>query len=611
MLNMLLRTPLPIPGESYRGYVFRLAEANGLRDSNEMLRHATGIEEIGRLVEHPVEIITGLTGHDASMFSHMKYRTEDHSKSQLNGHLLPKTYLRLRNAKLCPTCVSELGYLPAEWDLLAATTCHRHQIKLLTRCPNCRKQLSWNRPGLLTCKCKANLEHRFCELAESEDTEFAKIITAIMHGTQLKNADSKVGMPLFKLSSMTLRSFLGVSHSLGALRMFLNDSNFYYKGGTDDKEVYEAARIYKDWPINFEKLLNDYGTKFAEQSFGLHRQFTNVTSKLFHMGYPEEDVQFLRKAFVDFGQATWGKAQVDKRLIDRSGCDGNQQYIGINAYAKLIGISVTAVRKMIKDKTLITKTLTNKISERQLILVNLEDIPLKNHEGTLNLREAAHKLGLTKELLKELQEAGVYTQKHHPKNMKGYAIPDLILFNEKVIENQQPSHQMTGGLSSLSTLLRKVDYKYQVELFKRVLDQTLAVYGPSDEIGHLRITPLDYVNYLLECHGFVEGFMTLNDVSLFLHCSLTVVLALYRSDLIKGLKTDKFGLVLDRKGVIDFDATYISIYKLAVEVMGDDLEIRSLANRIGINFLTVQKASEIRSFSFIKRSDQVKLLERA
>jgi len=69
--------------------------------------------------------------------------------------------------------------------------------------------------------------------------------------------------------------------------------------------------------------------------------------------------------------------------------------------------------------------------------------------------------------------------------------------------------------------------------------------------------------------------------------------------------------VLDRKGVIDFDATYISIYKLADEVMGDALEMKKLANQTGINFLSVQKASETRTFYFIKRSDQIQLLEKS
>lgn len=61
--------------------------------------------------------------------------------------------IRVDNPAICPLCISECGYMKRSWDHLFVTACSKHDVKLLTSCPDCLSPISWNRKNLNQCDC--------------------------------------------------------------------------------------------------------------------------------------------------------------------------------------------------------------------------------------------------------------------------------------------------------------------------------------------------------------------------------------------------------------------------------------------------------------------------
>ncbi|MBL7590286.1 TniQ family protein, partial [Escherichia coli] len=58
---------------------------------------------------------------------------------------------RPSRARICPTCLAE-GHRPRPaWDCRLLVACTRHGLRLVDRCPDCARSLSWDRPSAGRC----------------------------------------------------------------------------------------------------------------------------------------------------------------------------------------------------------------------------------------------------------------------------------------------------------------------------------------------------------------------------------------------------------------------------------------------------------------------------
>lgn len=144
MNRSLMFRPQPIDGESLRGFLMRLAEANCV--SNLVwLKQAT--EEMERL--RPI-IGTTLQGKIPPWLIKL-YSWRIPSKGRLESCLMAKY------ARCCPECLDELRYWPVEWEHVFYTACHRHGRTMSVNCPDCSQSLEWSRSDLLHCSCGSDI----------------------------------------------------------------------------------------------------------------------------------------------------------------------------------------------------------------------------------------------------------------------------------------------------------------------------------------------------------------------------------------------------------------------------------------------------------------------
>lgn len=78
---------------------------------------------------------------------------------QGTGILPLRNSLRAHSARVCPQCIEEMTnkHFLATWDRAFQFTCHKHEILLVDRCPQCARPMSHLRRRLLACDCGASL----------------------------------------------------------------------------------------------------------------------------------------------------------------------------------------------------------------------------------------------------------------------------------------------------------------------------------------------------------------------------------------------------------------------------------------------------------------------
>lgn len=166
--NLLLTPPLEAT-ESLRAYMYKAALVNAyprLYVGNalalaqwfvslvENRDHELSQKLRGRLTPEPK------TSGKASLF----YLGEDQ---------LPLSEMRISARNVCPHCLSEEPWSRGEWELKAYVACEKHGVRLLEKCDQCKRKLSWDRTELLHCFCGRSLTDIATQGALSWETRWS------------------------------------------------------------------------------------------------------------------------------------------------------------------------------------------------------------------------------------------------------------------------------------------------------------------------------------------------------------------------------------------------------------------------------------------------------
>lgn len=184
------RNLAPLLGESFLGFLMRLAEANGYAGVAELLSSTLTLLQpaIGRSPSRAaLEIrsqpdLLSLVGRIAVGLPS--------STSQYAIELLAEDALFIQGcrvdldawlgdyAQVCPQCLGKHGFARDSWDLAAVAVCSKHHAALLDICGDCGSRLDWRRASLMSCgECGSDLRAMtteavgFSDSAASEDFE--------------------------------------------------------------------------------------------------------------------------------------------------------------------------------------------------------------------------------------------------------------------------------------------------------------------------------------------------------------------------------------------------------------------------------------------------------
>lgn len=592
--------------ESFRGYLLRLAETNGLSSPIPILKLAGVSLDRIRCAEQPVEVLSLVTGHDVGLLAHLSLVHPISNIQQVSGHAVSKGYSILTKSKICPCCIQEQGYAPACWDLIAVQGCYKHEQTLVSVCTECNGNLSWRRPGLLTCVCGADLSKLTGNSMSQAELEFLRIIDAKFHGKVLKDSDSITGLPFKHLTEISLSTILAIMHTMGSMHLLLDNKVVRAKACTDKDEVKYALEILKDWPNNFYKFLNRVGEQHGRKSLGLDGQFGFFTQRFFKRGYPPNEIKFLKEAFIAFGQNHWGKAFYYPRMQTKSDVDDQSNFVGVYEFAELMGHSPQAVRTMISDGRLVASSLEGAKIEKVIIDLEKSKVKLPAKNNTIGVRESGKYLGLPVPVLKRLRVLGLYKSEHLTLKRGSFCIEDLQSLKQRILSCQE-SDIPNDELITIAFIMRK-SYRnlgLKASIIERILNRTLTCFGHEKEINEIKVRMSDLETFTNNVFSIDRDWLTIKQTSSELHCDYGVIGTMFEAGILDG-KLEKGIHKINKCSVSNFKQRYVTLQQLSSSFNLGVKALIHLCGQHGLNLLPVKRKFNGYQ-NFIERNNVISL----
>jgi hypothetical protein len=247
-MRLLPRTPAPYADETLFAYMLRLSEANCYPDPR-YLAYAAGVDRTHwnrPYPSYPAAQLAPLVGLEDKIFERMGYRAVvgNSLRFKLLDHamgLRAANVLRLERSAFCVQCVREDGYVRAFWDIGSAVACPRHSCWGIDRCSTCERSLTWYRPGLLKCRCNADLGKMEGGPVEQMLVDLMKVLKAKVEGSDIAAREIATDLPISLVEAMPLFDCLRVIEVLGDV-----GARYSRKLGTDRVDRAEKVRYAAD-----------------------------------------------------------------------------------------------------------------------------------------------------------------------------------------------------------------------------------------------------------------------------------------------------------------------------------------------------------------------------
>lgn len=613
-ISLLAITPLPIPNESFYGYVLRVSEANGYDSPWHVFRHAglgqdkllkstTPAEPIARIVGHPVE--------DLQKLAWQRY-PDGRPIPNLN-HGVPRLlrHIDIASPKICPTCIHENGYIPPSWDLHIMVACPKHGSPQIRICPHCRKPLSWYRLGMTTCKCGAAIEPDNNNPVPSRVRTLLNLVEKVLNGdsTPLPSPDA-MGMPQSNLLSMQIDDLLGLFERLRA---------FSHGSTTEDRlsctrqytltDVDAVAAVFEDWPTGFHRLLRGLSDGQAGLRDGatVRQRFIRIYTNLFK----REDqlgnsLDFVRRAFVEFAITPGNGVCADPRMTNRVGIDeATLQVLSASALARRIGVDprrIGALADIGQATAISRKTLGS--TARAVYEVGSE-LPKCVDTGFMNERAAAARLGIPVSVLCALRRSGAYKVRHLGRSPKQFHCNDLDALRDRLI----------GSLPTLGALgdENRVDLKAafrmkfrttdgKARLVEAILTQEIQALGRiGSRIPDIVIGRSDLFDFLNEERQSKDGLIPGAWAAELLRCEIKTIPPLIQFGHLEGIVRTRY-LRVTRASLEQFSSQYMSCAAIAGAIGSTTSRVLRLCKQHRVEPLWPAGEKTMRGQPFIERT---------
>lgn len=572
-INPLVLTPRPYPGESLQGLILRTSEMNGYDSPTVMLSIAGMTNGEMRASYPPMDKLAPLYNRTPDAFAVMGYTRpwKDRwvKQAPVHHHMLPTAYLRSKRPRICPECILEQGYIEAYWDLRYSIVCPRHARISIHTCPACNKALSWQRPGLLTCKCGEDLSGLRGPSVEHEPIlGLLEIIRSKVMREPLQHAAiaARLGFPVDHLDQMSLDTLLGIIGHIEGRRPSANGHTGRNATGiAGDVILQRSADALQHWPNGlFKYLISLKPAEGSKKGFGLRKQFESFFGAIFKAGYPAQEVAFIRDAFLQFGRDVWKQGFVSATLLGDASPES--PLVGVERYAAAMGVMPATVRSLVKRGVIAGTPVTSRGRTRLLFDLR-QPLPFLPAEGeSLTLRKAAARLQLPTSVLQLLRAQGHFEINHLSKPAKAYHERDVDAFAAKLLRHC-PARRVkpSKGCITLSEAMatKTGDPVIKASLVVAVLEGTLLPLGRHFEMDCMPVFEREEVESFLEIRQEQHfGTMTVVAAAKLLHCDPIVVKGMFERGVLEGERIPR-GIFLDKTSVEAFADEYISCAAIA------------------------------------------------
>jgi hypothetical protein len=314
-MRLLFRVD-PLPGESPRGYLCRVAHEHGypgplsLAEIAGLPRSAFERDDTAKQIAHVLRLqpeewralsyrhISGPARFDQRLFCGERISVDD---------------LNYRCPRICPGCLSERSIWWAVWDLGLVSTCPIHRCHLLNQCPACTRGLAWQRPAVHRCRCRFDLRIAVPEAAISDLVAINALIyraVGLSPGAAAEHDVTDCGFPP-EMLELRLGELLRFILFIGAIRekdgLRRKQRPFAATNLATAMEIDRSAvALLRDWPRPLREVLRHMLPPESTHPAALNFSeiFGNFYRHLFRV-LPRSEFGFLHNAFEEFVIDDW------------------------------------------------------------------------------------------------------------------------------------------------------------------------------------------------------------------------------------------------------------------------------------------------------------------
>lgn len=612
-IKSLVVTPRPYYAESFSGFLLRTAESNGYASFGPLLDYASVTEKELRSEQPPFNKLARVYACEPEALRDLSYfKPEEFSDNKgmgLLGNELLKNHFQIRNPKFCPDCVNETGRITVYWDLGYTVACPVHDRHPVTHCDKCQSPISWRRPGLLTCRCGADLsKNQVISETDQNVLAFMQVIRlklfALTLNTDLVRAAK---FPLAEFEDMSLRTLLCLIDRFGKQGEKVADDQILQEQ-KEYRHVKITADVFSNWPHNFyaflEKIGNEQNTSSSSEHYGFIKQFEHIHNALFKTKLPAKEIEFIYREFFIFGDTRWKKATIDKRLRDKN--PGHEStLVGIDKVSELMNVHPATVRRLV-GLGIINATEVKKGSRKRLLFDAGQELPKRIDKGSsYSARQASKMLSLPVSVLVELRKRSVFKMRYLGNKIHSFHEYDVLAFKHK-LEALCADEYISGEAESVTldeAMKRRFgDEKYKADIVELCLTGKIRTLGSKDKkIENIEIDANDLNTFLKDVKENDTDSLLVVDAARKLGCDPTVIPWLVRNKYLKANSAYQY-LRIDRGSIEQFKGRYLFCNEIAREKGTSSKKIIHLCERNGVDIFRAVRTSSSSTQPFILRS---------
>jgi DNA-binding MarR family transcriptional regulator len=563
-------TPSPAKGEALLGFILKTSALNGYTSPSKLFGYAGMADNEARSARPPLNKLAPLFGKTTEelVAAGLDYVGEATPAKHLPlmGHNIPFMYTRSKNAGFCLQCVQEHGFISGLHELKYALACPQHHCKTVLTCPSCHSPLNWHRRNLTTCSCGANLS---ASPPRKVEHPAVLVLLGVLHAKLMReslNQDSmkELGFPVEAIEQLSIQTLLSMIYRFGLFNQKQQPADNELEA--DWQALQTTAEVLSNWPNKFHDYLEAVHAPTANLKVsGLRGQFNSFYESFFKNIEQEEELQFMRDAFVKFGQERWRQASVHPKLVNGSPDNSQAPYgMGMQQLATKIGVHPGTVRKLIA-KGLVQVTSSELNKTRKLIELSPQQQFSFAEGKSLSIKKAAEILDIPVAILRVYRARGYYQAKY-------LAIP-IELFHERDVESLQ--QDLMQNCKQCKVFVDKRHITMALVMRMKISSDAKATF--IVDVKNRVITPLGKLSekpsglifdlfttkkHLSDIKQRLLGGISFEAAKEALHVDKKTLLSLVRTDVLQYQYTDLILRVVENS-LDDFNNQYISCAQIA------------------------------------------------
>lgn len=414
----LLRVEKPIRDENIYSYINRLTESNKYESNTWILNKVNitrffgprnllpwnfdfqplinetgiGIEELSKLTLHKE------FGYEKENFKHFNY-------------LLYKEMLMGVNCKVCPKCLDEYGINYKLWDIRIFLICPVHKCLLISKCPNCEREIPQYRKDFYKCSCNHDIRNILTnKITDSISMFLPNLIYKKFYSDNYYSEEGNTN-PLYNLEMkyilliyiFFIKLFYRDKTRIGSTAIPYDPLNSEYF-----HLINKVSSIFNSWPNGFYDFLNEYlsssKSKPKYDRGSLINNFDYFYIDLYKK-YSHPNLKFLTDEFEQYIYETWDKTIVSHGKFFKKD-PLTAKYLSTTNVAKLLNIQHKHVRKLISTGHLEAKVTSERSSYFLVLRESVEEY-IENNKFYMNREEIKEFLNIGYQSIIELEKRGI------------------------------------------------------------------------------------------------------------------------------------------------------------------------------------------------------------